>query len=144
MMMLFKRTRVLLIFVVLLVIAMFIPFDFEIAPERKLKITDESGQPVESAMARQIWYQYSLGVNGQADFKVNSEGAVTLPERSEWTSAIKLFLGGYKQFSDLGIHASYGSAERVAIFADKYEERWFRNGKGLERNIVTLSKEKGS
>lgn len=120
-----------------LIILAFLPFNLVIAPERKLQILDNNGNPLSDVIVRQIWDQYSLGEHGRIDLKTDSEGKVVTPKRVVRTSIIALFRGGIKELKSLGIHASYDSSESIGIFVDGYPDKWFYDGKGLEAGKIS-------
>ena len=133
-----KRMWIYLLILVGAIIAMLIPFNLVMAPERELKIIDSDGNTVGNAMVRQIWSQYSLDLHGETDFTVNPRGEVSLPERAVRTNIASLISGAVIQIYDLKIHASFRSRERIAIFVPGYPSKWFYDGKGLESGTVVF------
>jgi hypothetical protein len=134
-----KTRRNIIIVLLILLIATFIPFDMTMSPSRDLNIVDESGSPVQNAIVRQIWNQYSLGISGEEDFKTDSKGMVMLPKRSVSSTIFRIIIGAIKNVKKTGIHASFSTSEDVAILADGFKIRWFYDGRGLESSVIKLS-----
>jgi hypothetical protein len=114
-----------------------VPFNLTMAPLRHLTIVDNYDKPITSAIIRQVWYQYALGIRGEERFIANSEGKALLPNRTVRTSLYSLLRGAFHKFSEVGIHASYTSSEYVSIRTDNIVESFY-NGKGLESNKIRL------
>jgi len=131
----------LVIFLLLILLALSFPFELVMAPERKFRITDSNGNPISDALVRQRWDQYALNVHGEIDMKPNLRGEVFLPRRAVRTNLMALIFGGIKEFKDLGIHASVGSSEGIAIFVSGLPHKWIYDGKGLEAGTVVMRKE---
>ena len=131
----------LVIFFLLILLVLNIPFELVIAPERKFRVIDSNSNPISDAVVRQIWHQYSLGIRGQIDLRSNLKGEVFLQRRAVRTSLITLIWGGIKEYKELGIHASVGSWESIGIFVNGIKDKWIHDGKGLETGIVVMKKE---
>jgi len=125
-----------------LLLALYIPFDLVMAPKREFRIIESNGNPITEAVVRQIWHQYSLGIRGQIDLRPNSKGEVLLQERAVQTNLITLICAGIKQYKEVGIHASVGSWESIGIFVNGLQDKWIHDGKGLESGILVLEKGK--
>lgn len=120
------------------IIVIIFPFNLVIAPERKLQILDNNGNPIANALVSQFWDQYSLGEHGEIRLTTNSEGRIILPKREVRTTILSLLRGGLKEFRDLGIHASYGSGEDIFISLNNHLGKSFHDGKGLESGKVII------
>jgi hypothetical protein len=131
----------LVLFFLVILLVLFIPFDLVIAPKREFRVTDSKGNPITDAIVRQIWHQYSLGVRGQIDLRSNLKGEVSLERRVVRTNLIALIGGGIKEYKEVGIHASVGSWESVGIFVNGVQDKWIHDGKGLETGTVVMRKE---
>ncbi len=121
-----------------LVAVFFAPFNFVIAPERRLQFLDKQGRPIVDALIRQNWDQYSLDEHRGVLLKTDSEGRVILPKREIKTSIIDLIRGAIKQNQQLGIHAGYFSSEYVSIRVNEKVGKQFYAGKGLESGKVII------
>ncbi len=130
----------LVLFLLVVLLVLFIPFDLVIAPKREFRVTDSKGNPITDAAVRQIWHQYSLGVRGQIDLRPNLKGEVFFQRRVVRTNLIALILGGIKEFKELGIHASVGSWESIGIFVNGFQDKWIHDGKGLEGGAVIIGR----
>ena len=122
-----------------LVIFLLFPRTIILSAERELQITDLNGKPIKNATVRQIWYQYSLSVKGEADFLCDSAGKVSLPERNIKTKNFDLLKGCVSNFKNYFIHASCCTSDSIGIFSKGYEDAWFYDGNGLEDGSVTMT-----
>ena len=131
-----RANRSLIIILIVMPIIAFLPFSLTMAPSRELHIVDESDAPAQNATARQIWYQYSLGISGKEDFQSDSTGLIKLPKREVNTNILSLIAGAINKFKTLGIHASYTSDESIGIFTPGHQDKWFYNGKGIKTKVI--------
>jgi hypothetical protein len=129
-------------FKLLLVALIFLaPFRLTIADEREFRVVDENGTPVRGAIARQTWYQYSLGYRSEENYKADADGYILLPKRAIYTNLTFLLLGAIGEIIVYKIHASIESSDSIGVHADGYEWRWFHDGKGLEKKLVVLKRQ---
>jgi hypothetical protein len=117
-----------------------VPFDLELAPERKLQVVSSDGHPLPGALVRQIWYQYSLRERGEVQFQANDKGEVLLPKRTVQTSILALFRGAINEIRETGIHASFFSDENIIVLAEGYPPHIFFDGKGLKGGKAVIKK----
>lgn len=142
--MLMSRKRGLVVFLLVLafLVVLLVPFNALMAPQRALRIVTSDGGPIGDATVTQIWYQYTLDIEGRADLQANLHGEVTLPRREVRTNILILVLGGLRNTVLYTINASYGPSESLRIRAPGYESKWFHsdviNGKELASGTVVL------
>lgn len=117
-----------------------IPFKITVAPERNIRIQNTNEKPIKEATVRQVWYQYSLGVKGEQDFRVNSDGIVNLPKREVRTNIFELFFGALNNFRKYFINAGYGSKESIGVFAKGYSDQWIHDSKNKQADVIVLKK----
>jgi hypothetical protein len=114
------------------------PFKLTLHPARMIKVVDSKGTAIDGAIVRQVWYQYSLGVKGEEDFRTDPGGFVNLPKRAVGTNIAKLCLGALKNFRKYFVNAGYGSRESIGIFAEGYSDKWFHDSKNRQIGVVVL------
>lgn len=124
---------------VLLVICV-IPFDLEIAPERRLQIVNAEGQSLGGARVRQILDQYSLRQSWEEDVQANNSGEVFLAKKIIRTSVFSLIKGAIEEILELGIHASLKSNENILVDANGFPPHIYLNGKGLKSGKAVIRK----
>ena len=134
-----KNTKKLILLSVALILLA--PFRLTIADEREFRVLDENATPVSGALTRQIWYQYSLGLQSEENYKADADGYIRLPKRLIYTNLTFLLLGAIGEIIVYKIHASIGSSDSIGVHADGYEWRWFHDGKGLEKKLVVLKRQ---
>jgi len=79
-----------------------VPFDLEIAPERRLQILNAEGQSLGGARVRQILDQYSLRESWEEDVHANNSGEVFLAKKVIRTSIFSLVKGAIEEIRELG------------------------------------------
>jgi len=125
---------------VLLVLSL-LPFELEMAPQRHFQVVDDHGRPLEAAVIRQIWDQYSLGERGEIEAKADSSGRVLLPARIIRTSVLSLLQGAVREIREVGIHgASFVSDDTVIILAEGFPPHIYFAGRGLGQGIAIIRK----
>ena len=115
-----------------------IPRMIILSPARNFQITNLDGKPVQNAIVRQVWYQYSLNLDDKEDFLSGPSGKVTLPERKIKTRNYDLLKGCISNFKNYFINASCSTSESIGIFSEGYEDVWFYDGEGLNNGIVVV------
>jgi hypothetical protein len=124
-----------------LIVSSLLPFELEIAPQRHFQIVDDHGQPLGSAVIRQIWDQYSLGQRGEIETKADNSGKVLLPARVIRTSVFSLLRGAVREIREVGIHgASFVSDDSVVILAEGFPPHIYFAGKGLRQGKAIIRK----
>ena len=131
-----KNTKKLMLLSVALIFLA--PFRLTIADKREFRVVDENATPVSGALARQVWYQYSLGHRSEETRKADADGYILLPKRAIYTNLILLISGALYKIINYSINASFESSDSIGVYADGYEWRWFYDGKGLEKKLVVL------
>jgi hypothetical protein len=119
-----------------LILALFLPFELTIAPERKFIVVDEDAKPISAASVKQIWDQYSLEFRKAENININPDGAVLLPKRTVKTRWIDLLGGALGKILEYTINASIGSSDTLIISAFGYEQKNFLDGEGLGKTVV--------
>ena len=134
-----KNTKKLMLLSVALIFLA--PFRLTIADEREFRVVDENATPVSGALARQVWYQYSLGLQSEETRKADADGYILLPKRAIYTNLILLISGALYKIIKYKIDAGIESSDSIGVYADGYEWRWFYDGKGLEKKLVVLKRQ---
>lgn len=127
-----------IVILLFLIIVLLMPFNFMISPPRVFKVVDARGVPIEDALVKQIWDQYSLDYSMESEHRTDSEGVVFLPRRVVKTRLIDLLRGGIMNIIEYKIHAAIGSYDSVAVSVPGHKWKWFYNGEGLESGIVKI------
>ena len=117
---------------------LFIPRTIILAPARELIITNLDEEPIQNAIVKQVWHQYSIRVNGQEDFLSGPNGQVSLPARIVKTRNFDLLKGCVLNIKNYFIHASCCTSESIGVLSEGYENDWFYDGEGLDSGIVTM------
>jgi hypothetical protein len=133
-----RKMRIFLIVVTICTVLSLFPIKLTLAPERNIKIQNLNEKPIKDATVRQVWCQYSLGVKGEEDFKVNSDGTINLPKREVSTNIFMLFIGALNNFRKYFINAGYGSRESLGVFAQGYSDRWIHDPKNKRVDAIIL------
>ncbi len=128
------------VIIVLLGSAVFLvmPRTIILSPERELQIIKSDGKPIQNAIVRQVWYQYSLRISDEEDFLSDPNGNVSLPERKIKTRNFDLLKGCLSNFKNYYINASCSTKESIGVFSEGYVDAWFHDGKGLISNVVNM------
>ncbi len=132
-----RRVALMVAALLLILMLAIIPFNLVIAPERKLKIIDSDGRPIENALVRRTWAQYSLRQHGEERLRSGYDGDITLPKQIIRTRIIDIMRGALYEFKSHGIHASYWSSEYVSVRVND-QVRSFYYGKGLEEGRIVM------
>ena len=123
-----------------LIVICVIPFDLEIAPERRLQIVNAEGQSLGGARVRQILDQYSLRKSWEEDVQANNSGEVFLAKKIIRTSVFSLTKGAIEEIRELGIHASFRSNENILVDANGFPPHIYIDGKGLKNGKALIRK----
>ncbi len=128
------------VIIVLLGSAVFLvmPRTIILSPERELQIIKSDGKPIQNAIVRQVWYQYSLRISDEEDFLSDPNGNVSLHERKIKTRNFDLLKGCLSNFKNYYINASCSTKESIGVFSEGYVDAWFHDGKGLISNVVNM------
>jgi len=123
-----------------LIVICVIPFDLEIAPERRLQIVNAEGQSLGGARVKQILDQYSLRKSWEEDVQASNSGEVFLAKKVTRTSVFSLIKGAIEEIRELGIHASFRSNENILVIANGFPPHIYINGKGLKNGKALIRK----
>jgi hypothetical protein len=136
------KTKFLLFICILgvLIVICVIPFDLEIASERRLQIVNAEGQSLGGARVRQILDQYSLGKSWEEDVEANNSGEVFLAKKIIRTNVFSLIKGAIAEIRELGIHASFRSNENILVDVNGFPPHIYINGKGLKNGKALIRK----
>ena len=134
-----KIQNLFILFLVIFLCALFLPFNLIIAERREFVLKDRNGAPIEDAQISQRWHQYSLKFVEQEVFKPDPNGLVIIPERKVKTRGKDLIIGALSNLFKYRLHASIGSSDSIVINANGFDWVSFRDGKGLESKIVVLN-----
>jgi hypothetical protein len=134
------KKKYLILPLLFVIIFMFWPYEHTIAPERKFRVVDENTMPIKSALVRQSWYQYSLGITGEERKTTGVDGAVVFQKRTVRTRRVDLFCGAIKKILEYTIHASIGPSDTIVVSASGYEKIGVFDGEGLGDTVVLKRK----
>jgi hypothetical protein len=132
-----KRWFVIGAFIACLII-LFYPFDITVVTEWKLRIVDQTGQPLRGNRVRESWSHYTLETqNHEEELLSDGDGYVKFPRRTIRASLITWaarFLAGL-----VNVHSSFGPSASVYYLGDYpliSEEPWYQPGRPLATQIV--------
>ena len=131
-----KKTKMIFLAILLISVICYLPFKLTIADKREFRVVDVNGNSVNSAMARQTWYQYSLDYRREQTHKADEGGYVFIPQRAIKTNLIDLTIGAISKIMEYKIHAGIGSSDSIGVYAEGYNWKWFYDGEGLGKTVV--------
>ena len=107
----------------LLLILLVFPFKTTIVPNWKLKVVDQSGNPVPMINVTQHWQHYLLERSGAEDLrKSGSDGLVDFPERTIRASALRRFVETLARLPKSGVKAKREPYGSVVVWGSKTHE----------------------
>ena len=117
---------------------------YVIVPAWKIQLVDEAGNPLKTAVARQIWQDYDVEDHShEQDLRPDKNGYVNFPERSIRTSPKTKAIGRAKNLKRLGVHASIGPHAYILAWSDKLEgDITYAEGEPLPTKLVMRPKRK--
>ena len=123
-----KRMKFLII---LLFIALFLyPFESTVVPAKNVLVVTEDWKPIQDAMVRQSWKNYSLEYEGhEQDSRTDENGRVTFPRRTMRASILRRLVYPLWNLLRQGIHASFGVQTSMVPLGEVSE-------KPIGKNIV--------
>ena len=121
-----------------------IPFNLTIAPKREFIVVTTGNEPIEGALARQIWYQYSLGYRKEEDLRSDSIGKVLFPKRVVRTTLLSMVSGAIAKIAWLTINASLRSTDSIVVLVEGHDSMWCYDGIGLESGVVAFGEQDGT
>jgi len=91
-------------------------------PLWRIRVVTESGSPVQHALVREIWKNYSLETEGhEQDARSDEEGYVEFPVRRVRASTIERAWGPLHSLLQQGAHAGFGNDAYVLAFTEGAE-----------------------
>ena len=107
-------------FIILLVcvlITLLFPFKSTVVPAWKLRVVDESGNPVKGIAILYVWQQYSFEFNGHEERAHTDEnGYVSFPERTARASLLQRMFVPIVNVLTTGAHASFGPDGHIMVW----------------------------
>lgn len=96
--------------IVVLALVLLYPFETTVAPEQYVLVVTKDMHPVEGAIVRQSWQNYSLEREGhEEELPTDANGRVALPKRTIRANLIRRILGPFVSIAGQGVHASFGA-----------------------------------
>jgi hypothetical protein len=93
-----------------LALVLLYPFETTVAPEQHVLVVTRDMNPVEGAIIRQSWQNYSLEREGhEEEVPTDVNGRVTLPKRTIRANSIWRILGPLVSIAGQRVHASFGA-----------------------------------
>jgi hypothetical protein len=111
----------------LILVFLFFPFNVTVAPEWKLRLVDQNGDPVKGAYVYESAYNWTLDFRHSEAVCSDEDGIVQFPKRSVRASYMTRI---WDTVSQIKPHGSYGHDVRIAIDALGYDDV----SRGLEWN----------
>jgi len=114
-----KRKWVIAVLVSLAVV-MLCPFKKTVVPSQRVLVTTKDMHPINHALVRQIWQDYSLERYGhEEDLPTDAHGRVTFPTRTIRAPLAWRLLGPLASIAGQGVHASFGVHTDMFPLANK-------------------------
>lgn len=107
----------------LVLILLIFPFKTTVVPNWKLRVVDQSGNPVPMINVTQHWQHYLLESSGTEDLrKSGSDGLVDFPERTIRASALRRFVETLARLPKSGAKAKREPYGSVVVWGSKTHE----------------------
>jgi hypothetical protein len=95
--------------VALLVLVFLYPFESTIVPPQRVLVVTEDWKPVQGALVRQNWQNYSMEADGhEEDLPTDENGRVFFPRRTARASLLWRIYRPIANIVTQGVHASFG------------------------------------
>ncbi len=135
-----KRRRRVSLLVVLAGVALilFFPFTTTVIPEWKIRVVDESGQPLENVRVVQMWHHYSLGADDGEEKWTDANGYVVFRERTVRASLLyRVLRSSLADLMQLA-HGSTGISAEIWANTEKSSSGMYvyEPGKPLVKELV--------
>lgn len=105
--------------IIVVIIALLYPIEFNITPEWKLKVVNEKGEPIADALVRQYWMHGAVNSDDhQEDFWTDKDGYVVLPKRKVSAPIIHLSYMVCLNILTLGHHSGFRPRSSVTAWSD--------------------------
>ena len=112
------RTAI-VVFILLILILLFYPFQTTIVPEWSLKVVDEDGAVVRDVNVTEHWQHYLLESSSHEDARtVGQNGAVSFPERNIRASLVRRGLATIGRIKRDGWRARRSPAASVVVWGN--------------------------
>lgn len=128
-----------LIFITIIVVALFFPFERTIVPPWRFQVIDTAGHPMPNMPVRQIWQHHSVEDNEHIEDSITDQnGFAGFPRRTIRVSQFKIIIGSISNFLKYSIHASYGPSSYIIVLAgeDYINDGYYKKGWKLPDRIV--------
>jgi len=118
-----RLVKALAVIVLLLAVLLLFPFKTTIVPTWTLKVTDESGNPVQEIRVTEHWQHYLLEASGHEELRrVDADGRVSFPERTIRASLLRRLLATLSRFNKSGNEARSEPYASVVVWGSKLHE----------------------
>ncbi|MCM3872234.1 MAG: Ig-like domain-containing protein [Pyrinomonadaceae bacterium] len=118
-----RLVKVLAAIVLVLAILLIFPFKTIIVPTWTLKVTDESGNPVQGIKVTEHWQHYLLESSGHEDLRqLGTDGRVSFPERTIRASLLRRFQATLSRLDETGDKARSEPYASVVVWGSKTHE----------------------
>src|SRR5947207_2640878 len=115
-----SRKIVLLVFVGALVVMALFPFETTIVPEWRVRIVDESDQPLRNVGVREVWKHYSIETQShEQDLLTDSDGYVMFLKRTIRSPLAVRIVRGF--INGLNPHGSSGPGAYLVVLAPGFD-----------------------
>ena len=105
----YSKRKIVIVISVFLASLILYPFKKVMVPEQHVLIVTKDMHPIENAIVRQSWQDYSLERYGhEEDLPTDTHGRVTFPARSIRAPLVWRLLGPLASIAGQGVHASFG------------------------------------
>ncbi len=132
--------KLLFLVIACLVILLFCPFEKMVVPEWKLRIVDQTGQPLRGNLVRQSWRHWTLENQGhEEELRSDGDGYVDFPRRMIRTNL--LIWAGKFLIRLPNVHSSYGPSASIYYLGDYKQlsdDPWYEPGRELAGEIVVF------
>jgi hypothetical protein len=118
-----------------------IPFNLTVSPKREFVVLNIDDEPIKGALAKQVWYQYSLSSTKEVEVRSDLDGKIIFSRRVVKTNLLALISGAISKIWELKLDANVGSTDTVGVFVEGHNWKWFYDGIGLESGVIRFSEQ---
>ncbi|HEV2826446.1 MAG TPA: hypothetical protein VGW76_02500 [Pyrinomonadaceae bacterium] len=133
-----KKTFVIAVSTVCLIVLMVIPFEITVVPEWKLRVVDQTGQGLKGNRVRESWSHYTLETQSHEEEQLSdANGYVQFPRRTIRTNIITWAAKFAARI--VNVHSSFGpsaSAHYLGEYTLASDQPWYEPGRPLASEIV--------
>jgi hypothetical protein len=120
----------LVLVVVLVLFYVFYPLPVRVAPDWVARVVDENGQSVTQVHVRNFWQEYSLEQEQHEENSLTGlDGMVHFSPHTMRASLASRARGCYRNFQQLGVHASCGAHAQLVAYKCGYGYLWTDTGR---------------